>query len=87
MSLGSVTCHLVINTKAWAKLSQEHKDILWNARLEGYKEFRTVYKKADEKNLPMFRAKLEEIRLSEPDLAALRKAGGKPVWDQWISEA
>jgi len=87
MSLGSVTCPLVINTKAWSKLSQEHKDILWNARLVGYKEFRTVYKEADDKNLPMFRAKLEEIKLSEPDLAALRKAGGKPVWDQWISEA
>ena len=86
MSLGSVTCPLVINAKAWDKLSQEHKDMLWNARLEGYKKFRTVYAEADAKNLPMFRAKLEEIKLSEPDLAALRKAGGKPVWDQWVAE-
>ncbi|MDP6342200.1 MAG: C4-dicarboxylate TRAP transporter substrate-binding protein [Alphaproteobacteria bacterium] len=87
MSLGSVTCPLVINTKAWSKLSKEHQDILWNARLAGYDEYRTVYKKADAKNLPMFRAKLTEIKLSEPDLAALRKAGAKPVWDKWVQEA
>ena len=87
MSLGSVTCPLVINTKAWAKLSKEHQDILWNARLAGYNEYRTVYKKADDKNLPMFRAKLTEIKLSDADLATMRKVGAKPVWDQWVKEA
>ena len=42
--------------------------------------------KADAKNLPMMKEKgLEAINYSADELAAFRKAGAKPVWDDWLA--
>ena len=38
----------------------------------------------NEKNFPLFRKKLQFIKFTPDELAAFRKAGGQPVWDEWV---
>jgi TRAP-type C4-dicarboxylate transport system substrate-binding protein len=87
MSPGAVTCPLVTNIKAYNKLSKEYQDILMNARFGGYEALKAAYKKADDSNLPVYRKKMKEIRYDDATLAEFRKAGAKPVWDDWVKEA
>ncbi len=87
MSPGSVTCPLVYNTKHFAKLSEKHQKILIDARLPAYEALKAAYKAADDKNLPIFKKNMEEVRYDDATLDAFRKAGAKPVWDEWIKEA
>ena len=45
-----------------------------------------AYIDIDKKNLPMLKAKLNEVRFSETELSKFRAAAGKPVIDKWIAE-
>ena len=87
MSPGSVTCPYVMNTKAWDKLPKEYQDALISAKPTAYAALKAAYKTADAKNLPAFRAAMQEIRYTAAELAEFRKIGAKPVWDAWLAEA
>jgi len=87
MSPGAVTCPYVMNTKAWNKLPAEYQDVLIAAKPVAYAALKAGYRKADAKNLPAFRASMEEIRYTADELANFRKIGAKPVWDEWVSSA
>jgi hypothetical protein len=43
-----------------------------------------AYDEADQKNIPLFKKKLEFLTFSADELAAFRKAGGEPVWEEWV---
>ena len=43
-----------------------------------------AYREADEKNFPLFKKKLQFIRFTPDELAAFRKVGGEPVWEEWV---
>ena len=43
-----------------------------------------AYREADEKNFPLFKKKLQFIKFSPPNSPAFRKAGGEPVWEEWV---
>ena len=45
---------------------------------------RRPIREADEKNIPLFKKKLQFIKFSADELAAFRKAGGEPVWEEWV---
>jgi len=87
MSPGTVTCPLVYNTKAFAKLDAEQQKVLVDARIPAYATLKAAYKAADDKNLPAFRKTMMEIKYDDATLDAFRKAGAKPVWDDWIKDA
>ena len=86
MSPGTSECATVLNKDAYAKLPPQYQKLLMDLKPEAYKVQIKAYHDIDEKNLPMFRAKLEEIVYSDAQLDEFRKLGGKPVWDQWVAE-
>jgi TRAP-type C4-dicarboxylate transport system substrate-binding protein len=87
MSLGSANCPLVVNTKAWSKLEPEYQKLIMEAKDSAYGALKKAYADKDAVNLPMLRKKLTEVKYSDADLAKLRAAGGKPIWDAWIAGA
>ncbi|GHD58033.1 hypothetical protein GCM10017083_40340 [Thalassobaculum fulvum] len=86
MSPGTSECAMVLNKDAYAKLPPQYQKLLMDLKPEAYKVQIKAYHDIDEKNLPMFRSKLEEIVYSDEQLEEFRKIGGKPVWDQWVAE-
>lgn len=86
MNLGNVACPTLIHTQRWAELPQQYKDLLMEARGPAHAALKTAYKAADDKNIPLFKKKLEFLKYSADELAAFRKAGGEPVWDEWIAK-
>jgi len=87
LSPGAVNCPVVVNIPAWDKLPKQYQDLLLDAKTSAYEALITAYEAADKKNLPMMEKKgLKAIVYSAEDLSAFRKAGAKPVWDEWIEE-
>jgi TRAP-type mannitol/chloroaromatic compound transport system substrate-binding protein len=86
MSPGTSECAMVLNKDAYAKLPPQYQKLLMDLKPAAYKVQIKAYHDIDEKNLPMFKAKLEEIVYSDEQLEEFRKIGGKPVWDQWVAD-
>lgn len=84
MNLGNVACPTLIHTEQWAKLPQQYKDLLIEAQPLAHAAVKKAYREADEKNIPLFKKKLQFIKFTPDELAAFRKAGGTPVWDEWV---
>lgn len=86
MNLGNVACPTLIHTQRWAELPQQYKDLLMEARGPAHAALKKAYAAADEKNIPLFKKKLEFIKFQPDELAAFRKGGGEPVWNEWIAK-
>jgi TRAP-type C4-dicarboxylate transport system substrate-binding protein len=86
MSPGTSDCPYVINKTSYDKLPTQYQNLLAKLRPEALASVKVAYKKADDKNLPMFRSKLIEVKYDKKTLAEFRKAAGKPVWDAWVAE-
>ena len=85
LSPGTSDCPYILNKTAFNKLPKQYQDLLYKLKPEALAAMKAAYKKADDKNLPMFKAKLKEIRYSDSQLAEFKKIAGKPVWDEWIA--
>jgi TRAP-type mannitol/chloroaromatic compound transport system substrate-binding protein len=86
MSPGTAECATVLNKDAYAKLPPQYQKLLMDLKEPAYGVQIKAYHDIDEKNLPMFRERLEEIIYTDEQLAEFRKVGGQPVWDQWVEE-
>jgi TRAP-type C4-dicarboxylate transport system substrate-binding protein len=86
MNLGNVACPTLIHVDRWAELPQQYKDLFMEAQPLGHAAVKKAYREADEKNLPLFKKKLQFIKFSDDELAAFRKAGGEPVWEEWVAK-
>jgi len=86
MALGSVGCPTLIHVDRWAELPQQYKDLLIEARPIAQAAAKAAYTAADEKNLPLFKKKLQFIKFTPDELAAFRKVGGTPVWEEWVQK-
>ena len=75
----------MINKTAFNKLPKQYQDLLYKLKPEASAALKAAYKKADDKNLPMFKSKLKEIRYSAGQIAEFKKNAGKPVWDEWVA--
>ena len=84
LALGSVGCPTLIHLDRWAELPPQYKALFEEARPIAQAAARKAYAEADEKNLPLFRKKLQFIKFTPDELAAFRKAGGTPVWEEWV---
>ena len=84
LALGSVGCPTLIHLDRWAELPPQYKALFEEARPIAQAAAKKAYAEADEKNLPLFRKKLQFIKFTPDELAAFRKAGGTPVWEEWV---
>ncbi len=84
MNLGNVGCPTLIHVDRWAELPQQYKDLLIEAQPIAHAAVKKAYREADEKNIPLFKKKLQFIKFTPDELAAFRKAGGQPVWEEWV---
>lgn len=83
---GTADCPIVFNIDAYKALPQQYKDLLASLKDGAYTAMKDAYVAADEKNLPLFRARLTEVTFTEAELDAFRVAVGKPVWDKWVAD-
>ncbi|MBM3646335.1 MAG: C4-dicarboxylate ABC transporter substrate-binding protein [Alphaproteobacteria bacterium] len=84
MALGSVGCPTLIHVDRWNSLPPQYKALFEEARPLAHAAVKKAYAEADDKNIPLFKKKLEFLTYSASDLAAFRKAGGEPVWEEWV---
>ncbi|CAN5915462.1 TRAP transporter substrate-binding protein [soil metagenome] len=87
MHLGVVNNAWVFSQTAYGKLPAEYKKLMEEAKPEFYKVAKEVYRKADERNIPMFDKTLERIAFTPETLAPFIAKAGKPVWDKWLTES
>lgn len=83
---GTQACPTLINRNAWAQIPAQYQKLFEEARPMVKQALVKAYGAADEKNLPVFKRRLEFITYSPAELAKLREAGAKPVWDAWIAQ-
>ena len=86
MNLGNVACPTLIHTEKWAALPPQYKKLFDEAQALGHAAVKKAYREADEKNIPLFKKKLQFIKFTPEELASFRKAGGEPVWNEWVTK-
>lgn len=86
MALGSVGCPTLIHVDRYAELPPQYKALLEEARPLAHAAVKKAYAEADDKNIPLFRKKLQFLKFTPDELAAFRKAGGEPVWEEWVAK-
>lgn len=86
MSPGTTECGTVFNKDAYAELPEQYQQLLMDVKAEAYDAQIKAYADIDEKNMPMFREKLDEITYTDEQLAEFREVAGAPVWDAWVEE-
>lgn len=84
MMLGSVGCPTLIHVDRYAELPPQYKVLLEEARELGHAAVKKAYAEADDKNIPLFKKKLTFLKFTPDELAAFRKAGAEPVWEEWV---
>ena len=85
LSPGTSDCPVVINKTSYGKLPAQYQKLLMDIKPQVDEAQIQAYIDIDKKNVPAFKAKLEEVRYSAADLAEFRKIGGQPVWDEWVA--
>ena len=83
---GSVACPIVVNKNAWAQLPPQYQKLLTELRPAVRDALIDAYRKADEKNIPLFKRKLTFLTYTPAELAEFRKIGAQPVWDKWVAD-
>jgi len=86
LSPGSSDCPVVFNKTAYGKLPAQYRKLIQDLRPKVVKAQVQAYIDIDKKNLPMLEKKLEKVTYTDAELAAFRKAAGKPVIDKWIAD-
>ena len=66
-----------------------HTFVRWRWEVNGIDCTETMinaYAAADEKWLPIFRERMEEIVYGDEEIARFREIGGQTVWDEWVKD-
>jgi TRAP-type C4-dicarboxylate transport system substrate-binding protein len=86
LSPGTSDCPVAFSINAYNSLPDQYKKLLDDVKEDVIKAQIQAYIDIDKKNLPMLKSKLKEVVYSEEQLAAFRKAAGKPVIEAWIKD-
>lgn len=86
LSPGTSDCPVVISKTAYGKLPAQYQKLLMDLKPRIDEVQIQAYIDIDKKNLPQFKAKLEEVRFTKEQLAEFQKTAGQPVWDEWVAE-
>ena len=85
LSPGTSDCPYVMNLQAYNKLPKQYQNLLNSLRGEALESLKAAYKKADDKNLPVWKKKFKEIRYDDKTLAEFKAKVGKPIWSEWVA--
>ena len=85
LSPGTSDCPYVMNLQAYNKLPKQYQNLLNSLRGEALESLKAAYKKADDKNLPVWKKKFKEIRYDDKTLAEFKAKVGKPIWNEWVA--
>ena len=83
---GTSECPIVFNKKSWEALPQQYRDLINSLKQEVTDATVAKYVEADERNIPAFKEKMEEIVYSDEEIARFKEVAGKPIWDKWIAD-
>lgn len=83
---GVINCPLVVNKQSLASLPDEYRKLIYELKPSMYEAMREAYREGDEKWLPIFREKMQEIRYAPEEIADLQARGAQPIWDAWVKE-
>jgi TRAP-type C4-dicarboxylate transport system substrate-binding protein len=86
MHFGIVNNALVFSNTAMAKLPAEYRNLFDEARPGLYAATKEAYRKADERDIPIFDKTLERITYTPEMLKPFEEKAGKPVWDKWVAD-
>jgi TRAP-type C4-dicarboxylate transport system substrate-binding protein len=87
MSLGTVNCPTVFNTKAYAKLPKQYRKILGEVKPGAYAAMKAAYAAKDKINIKKWQKMgLKAVTLSKKEMTQFRRVGGEPIWDAWVEE-
>ena len=89
MKLGTVNCPTVFNTKAYAELPDQYKELLENLKDGAYEAIETAYLEKDKENEAKWSAadsRIKMVTIPEDQMAEFRRIAGKPVWEQWVED-
>lgn len=86
MHFGIVNNAWVFSQSAYAKLPAPYKKLMDDAKPEFYRVAKEVYRKADERNIPLFDKTLERIAFTPETLQPFIDKAGKPVWEKWVAD-
>ena len=86
MSLGTVNCPIVFNTKSYDKLPAQYKQLLEDLKLPASKAQAAAYIAKDKVNLAKWPKMMKMVKINEKEMAEFRRIGGQPLWDQWVKE-
>ena len=85
LSPGTSDCPYVMNLQAYNKLPKQYQNLLNSLRGEALESLKAAYKKADDKNLPVWKKKFKEIRYDKKTLDEFKAKVGKPIQDEWVA--
>ena len=85
LSPGTSDCPYVMNLQAYNKLPKQYQNLLNSLRGEALESLKAAYKKADDKNLPVWKKKFKEIKYDDKTLAEFKAKVGKPIWSEWVA--
>ena len=85
LSPGTSDCPYVMNLQAYNKLPKQYQNLLNSLRGEALESLKAAYKKADDKNLPVWKKKFKEIKYDDKTLAEFKAKVGKPIWNEWVA--
>jgi TRAP-type C4-dicarboxylate transport system substrate-binding protein len=86
MSPGTSACPTVFNKTSYEKLPPQYKKLLEDLKPEVYEVQVQAYKNIDNKNLPIFAEKLEEVTYTPEQLQQFREVAATPVWNEWVEK-
>jgi TRAP-type mannitol/chloroaromatic compound transport system substrate-binding protein len=86
MSPGTAECPVVFSKNSWARLPEQYKKLITDAKAEVDRAQVQAYIEIDKKNLPMFEARLKPVTYTKEQLAEFQRVAAKPVWDKWVAE-
>jgi TRAP-type C4-dicarboxylate transport system substrate-binding protein len=86
MHFGIVNNAIVFSKTAMDKLPADYKKLFDEAKPGLYKVAKEAYRKADERDIPIFDKTLERITYTPEMLKPFEEKAGKPVWAKWVAD-
>ena len=86
MQFGIVNNAWVFSKTALDKLPADYKKLFDEARAGLYQAAKAAYRKADERDIPIFDKTLERITYTPVMLKPFEEKAGKPVWEKWVAD-
>jgi len=85
LAMSGFMCWYGVKASAWDKLPAEIKAKVPEAQKLGTAALLKAYKEADDKNIPLFKQKLEVVPFPPAERAKLVKAS-ESIWEDWVKE-